>query len=156
MDRRKGITAIIGFVLLAIVVTLVVDSENTESKNADVTEHDYTFSGESEHWTADFEMEGKEVFHEEKEVLQYDSEAQSTFTLTYKGSLDELSSVEKIHFKYQTPGSSMEQTMNFDDLPPDDTTFTERGNTLVRRDEVIEITVEWGDKTEKFTLEAEE
>lgn len=50
----------------------------------------------------------------------------------------------------------MEQTMNFDDLPPDDTTFTERGNTLVRRDEVIEITVEWGDKTEKFTLEAEE
>src|SRR5699024_1556124 len=156
MERRKGITAIVGFVLLAIVVTLAVDSENTESKNKDVMTHDYTFTGESEHWRAVFEVEGEEVFHEEDEVLQREEKAQSEFRLTYKGSLDGLSSVNEMCYEYQTPTGSSETSLIFNETQPDDTVFTNFSDQLVRQSDVIEVTVEWGDSTESFTLEAEE
>ncbi|MFD1361385.1 hypothetical protein [Lentibacillus salinarum] len=156
MDKRKSITAIVSFVLLAIVVTLVVDTENTVSQNGDMIEHDYTFTGASEHWSAVLNVNGKEVFYEEQEVLQRDSEAQSDFTLTYQGPLEDLASVAEMRYTYQTPHSSTEVGLDFTDVSPGDTVFTDTSNNLVRENATIGVTVEWGDHTEKFSLEAAE
>lgn len=156
MGRRKGITAIVGFVLLAIVVTLVVDLENTQSQNKDVIKHDYTFTGESENWSAAFEVEGEEVFYEEEEVMKRDRDVQSEFKLTYKGSLDELSSVKELSYGYKTSKSASEVNRTFEDAPLDEKVFTLTGSTLVREDRTIEIFVEWDDQAETFILEATE
>lgn len=156
MDRRKTITAVAGLALMAIVVTLFVDSETTESQNNDVITHDYTFTGESEHWSAVFDVEGEEVFYEEEEVMKRDSEVHSEFELTYKGSLDELSSVKEISYGYNTPKSASEVNRTFEDAPLDEKVFNETGNTLVREDRTIEVFVEWDDHAETFHLEATE
>ncbi|HLR63248.1 MAG TPA: hypothetical protein VK097_12520 [Lentibacillus sp.] len=153
MNRRKVITAITGLVILVVAVTFVVDTEDPKSQNKDVISHDYTFTGESENWSAVFEVEGKEVFYEEEEVLKLDSNANSAFELMYKGSLEELSSVSRMRYEYVTPNSVMERTTN---SPPNETFFTDRGNDLVRQEAVIKVTVEWDGSTETFTMEAEE
>lgn len=156
LGRKQAITALIGFVLLAVVVTLVVDKEETASKQDDVIEHDYTFKGESKHWTAVFHVDGEEVFYEEEEVTKRDRKVESEFRLTYKGELDELASVKDIRYEYRTPRSSTGRSLRLDDAPLREKVFTDSGNTLVREDEIIEVTVEWGDSTETFTLEAEQ
>ncbi|SFD66192.1 hypothetical protein SAMN05216238_10340 [Lentibacillus persicus] len=154
VNRRKAITALIGFVLLTIVVTLVVDTSETASKNRDIITHDYTFTGESEHWSAVLEVEGEEVFYEEEEVLKHEEKADSKFMLGYKGPLEEFASTSELRYAYKTPTSASETSRQYD-VPPKEKTFTTRSNSLVDEDAVIEVTVEWDDMTEKFTLSSE-
>ncbi|SFA96290.1 hypothetical protein SAMN04488072_104181 [Lentibacillus halodurans] len=156
MDRKKGITALVGLVLLAVTVMLVVDPENTASQNKDITEHDNTFTGESEHWTVEFHVDGKEILYKEDGVWKRDREAQSEFRLTYKGPLEELAAAKEMSYEYKTPNSGTKAEMNFHDVPPKDKVFINHGHKLVREDEIIEVRVQWGGHTEEFTLQSAE
>lgn len=135
-------------------MTFVVDSEQTDSTNRDVITHDYTFVGESEHWSAVFEIEGEEVFYEEEEIRKRDEKVDAKFMLSYKGPLEEFASTKELYYEYKTPTSASGMRRQYDS-PPEEKVFTNRSGSLVREDAVIEVTVEWDENTEKFTLETE-
>ncbi|MFD1040534.1 hypothetical protein ACFQ3N_19335 [Virgibacillus byunsanensis] len=152
MNRKKILLGVAGLVLLIVVSSFVMNAENKED-DKDVTEHNYTYVGESENWTAEFEFEGKETFYEEDGTNKYNAEHNSRFVLTYKGDLSELSALEKIRYGYETPSNATEIGTTFDE-PPSEKIFTinDSGSSIVYEDSVIEATVEWGGEKETFEL----
>ncbi|WP_164667462.1 hypothetical protein [Virgibacillus doumboii] len=146
MNRNKLIIGIIGLVVLA---AAIMFTQHANSR--DVTKYENTFAGESENWSAEMHSKGEEVFYEEDGVLKGDRSAQSEFKLTYKGELSELSEVERFEFGYKAPGSGRSSGMNFDS-PPERKTFTLSGNSLLKEDDVIKVTVTWDGHTEEFVL----
>lgn len=146
MNRNRLIIGIVGLVILLIATTFIMRSENRE-----VIEHDYTFAGESENWKAEYNVDGQEVFFEEDDTLKHDSDSQSEFKLTYKGSLNELSSVKRLEFNFEAPANAGSLGVNFD-KPPEKKVFIHRSNDLVTEDAIIDVKVQWDEKTEEFKL----
>lgn len=118
------------FILLLLLLTLF-----TGCNNGNVVEHDYTFQGESEHWSAEYIVEGKGTFTEKEGKTKYDSEVSSKMTVTYNGSLEEISSIENLKYEYQSSVSGGGE-----------------GVAIENSDELIEVTIQWDGKTEKFEL----
>ncbi|UOQ49829.1 hypothetical protein MUN88_07075 [Gracilibacillus caseinilyticus] len=125
---------------------------------SEVTHHDYTFTGESEHWEAEYVYEGTEKRREEDGVESYSNEMDYEFILTYKGTLEELSPLERLSYSYETTSSGGESTRTFNE-PPSKVTFTKRGgstgSSVMSKDEVIQVTVKWGEAEELFELRNE-
>ncbi|TMN22115.1 hypothetical protein [Lentibacillus cibarius] len=148
MDKKKLITAIIGFVLLIGVTMFAMNLETTASQEKQVDKFNDTFTGESEHWSAQLHVTGEKTYREGKD------DDRAVFKLTYKGPIRELSSVNKLRYQYVMPTSSKEIKMTFD-TPPENRVFTDSSSNLVKQDAMIKVSVQWGDHTETFTLRAE-
>jgi hypothetical protein len=127
--------------------------------------HDYTFKGESEHWLAEYKVNGKGVFKEERETkneftkLTHQSEAKQEFILTYKGSLPELASVKKIEYSYRSSSGGGGSEMNFT-TPPDKKVFISSSSSIngaiEDEDDIIEVTVMWDGMAETFELKSDD
>ncbi|MBP1948988.1 hypothetical protein [Virgibacillus litoralis] len=150
MNRNKLIIGIVGLVILLIATTSVMKSLNKE-----VIEHNYTFVGESENWKAEYRVKGQEVFYEENDTFEYDSESKSQLKLTYKGDLNELSLVRSLEFNYEAPLNGGGKGLEFD-KPPEQKVFTHSSNDLVSEDAVIDVNVQWDENKEEFTLKSKE
>ena len=114
--------------------------------------NEYSFAGESEHWKATYDYEGKETWDKKKGKSTYLNEDSYEFVLTYKGPKKKLASMEKLAYFYQTSGSSGGGTKEFSE-PPTKLKIIDngssKGGTKVNEDEVIHVTVNW-DGTEEI------
>ena len=122
---------------------------------SETTNNDYKFSGESEHWEAEYSYKGTEKWGEKDGTKTYSNEDSYEFVLKYKGSLEELSSLQKLEYSYETNSSSGERTEEFTE-PPSTVTFSSsgasKGGAKVGEDEVIKVNVKWDDFEESFEL----
>lgn len=122
---------------------------------SEITNNDYIFSGESESWEAEFTYNGTEIWKEKNGIKTYTNEDRHRFVLKYKGSLEELSSLQKIEYSYETISSSGKSTEEFME-PPSTLTFSSsggsKGGAKVGEDEVILVNVKWDDLEETLKL----
>ncbi|WP_257008201.1 hypothetical protein [Bacillus sp. FJAT-45350] len=122
---------------------------------SETTTNDYKFSGESEHWEAEYSYKGTEKWGEKDGKQTYSNEDSYEFVLKYKGSLEELSSLQKLEYSYETISSSGKSTEEFTE-PPSTVIFSSsggsKGGAKVDEDEVIKVNVKWDDLEESFEL----
>ena len=119
---------------------------------SETTTIDYKFSGESEHWEAEYSYKGTEKWGEKYEKKTYSNEGGFEFVLKYKGSLEELSSLQKLEYSYETRSGSMKRNEEYSE-PPSTVTFSDLGRGgKVWEDEVIKVNVKWDDFEESFEL----
>lgn len=122
---------------------------------SETTTNDYKFTGESENWEAEYLYKGTEKWGEKDGKKSYSNEDSYEFVLEYKGSLEELSSLQKLEYSYETISSSGKSTEEFTE-PPSTVTFSSsgssKGGAKVSEDEVIIVNVKWDDFEESFEL----
>lgn len=122
---------------------------------SETTHNDYIFSEESEHWEAEYSYKGTEKWGGKNESITYSNEDGYEFVLKYKGSLEELSSLQKLEYSYETNSSGGDSTKEFTE-PPSTVTFSSsgsgKGGAKVREDEVIKVNIKWDDFEESFEL----
>jgi len=120
----------------------------------ETTNNDYTFSGESEHWGAEYAYKGTEKWGGKEGKETYSNEDSYEFRLKYKGSLEELSSLQKLNYSYEANSSRGDSNQEFTE-PPSTVTFSTSGSSngaMVREDTVIKVNVKWDDFEESFEL----
>mgnify|MGYP005750233905 CR=1 FL=1 len=126
-----------------------------ETTTNETTTNDYKFSGESEHWEAEYSYKGTEKWGEKDGKKTYSNEDSYEFVLKYKGSLEELSSLQKLEYSYESISYSGESNVKFTE-PPSTVIFSSsggsKGGLKVGRDEVIKVNVKWDDFEESFEL----
>ena len=122
---------------------------------SETTYNDYIFSGESEHWEAEYTYNGTEKWGGKDGQRTYSNEDDFRFILKYKGSLEELSSLQKLEYSYETNSGHGSGTEEFTE-PPSTGTFSSsgssRGGAKVHEDEVIKVNVKWDDFEESIEL----
>jgi len=122
---------------------------------SETTKNDYKFSGESEHWEAEYSYKGTEKWGEKNGRKTYSNKDSDDFVIKYKGSLEELSSLQKLEFSYETNFSNGGRTEEFKE-PPKTVIFSisgaSKGAAKVGEDEVIKVNVKWDDLEESFEL----
>ncbi|MEK4487884.1 hypothetical protein MHH81_20465 [Psychrobacillus sp. FSL H8-0484] len=122
---------------------------------SETTNNDYKFSGESEKWEAEYFYKGTEKWGEKDGTKTYSNQDNYEFVLKYKGSLEELSSIQKLEYSYETNHSGGKKTEQFTE-PPQTVIFStsgaSKGGAKVSEDEVIKVNVKWNDFEESFEL----
>ncbi|TQR19413.1 hypothetical protein [Psychrobacillus vulpis] len=122
---------------------------------AEITHNEYTFNGESEHWEAEYSYKGTETWGEDDGTKTYSNEDSYEFVLKYKGSLEDLSSIQKLEYCYRTNSNGGQRTEEFTE-PPTTLIFTSRGaskgGAKVSEDEVIQVNIKWDDLEESILL----
>ncbi|WP_216831486.1 hypothetical protein [Alkalihalobacterium elongatum] len=122
--------------------------------NEEVTNYEYTFIGEGEFWEAEYIYKGAEIWGEEEGVTTYSNEANEDFRITYKGSPEDIQTIENLEFSYDARASGGSRSREFDE-PPNDITFSTSGRSTgakVQEDEVIKVNVKWDDFEDSFEL----
>ena len=122
---------------------------------SETTFNEYKFSGESEHWEAEYLYKGIEKWDKKDGKHTYSNEDGFEFVLKYKGSLKELSLFQSLEYSYVTKSSSGKNTEVFTE-PPSTVRFSTSGNkkggAKVNKDEIIKVHVKWDDFEESFEL----
>ena len=122
---------------------------------SETTTNDYKFRGESENWQAEYAYTGTEKWGEKNGVKTYTNKDTFEFVLIYKGSVEELSALQKLEYSYETISSSGEAILEFTE-PPTTVKFSSSGGATggakVADDEVIKVKVKWDDYEETFEL----
>jgi hypothetical protein len=124
----------------------------------EVTNYQYTFIGEGEFWTAEYLYEGTEIWGEEEGITTYSNEDSYLFRITYKGSTEDIQSMEKLEYSYDTSAGGASIVREFYE-PPNDITFTMSGGSIgakVQEEEIIQVNVKWHDFEESFELTNQE
>jgi hypothetical protein len=128
----------------------------TGCSNKDVIEHDYTYKGESELWTAEYKVNGTGTFTKKDGTLEYDSDVDTILTVTYKKALSELSSVKNLEISYETSAGGGKLNENFDDIPPNKKTYTLKsgrsGGAIENKDEIIKVNISIDGKSQTLEL----
>lgn len=123
---------------------------------SETTHNNYKFTGESDHWEAQYAYDRTEKWGEKEGSKTFSSEDSYEFNLKYKGSLEELSSLQTLEYSYETISSSGKTTEEFTE-PPTTVIFKSQGSSKgaakVSEDEVIKVTVKWDDLEETILLE---
>ncbi|MDT8862600.1 hypothetical protein N0O92_20580 [Alkalihalobacillus sp. MEB130] len=137
-------------ILTILFVMIVLTACSGEEKH-----YDYTYNGEGEYWEAEFSFRGTEIWEEKDGRTNYANENSDEFVLTYKGSLNDLSSLESLEYYYETSAGGAGGTREFNE-PPTEVTFKSIGSTengaKVSENEVITVNVKWNDYEESFEL----
>ena len=105
-------------------------------------------------------MSGTEIWGKEDGSVTYTNLDHDEFSLTYKGTLDELITLETLEFSYETSsGREAAVTKEFD-VPPTEITFKIEGKngtgSKVYEDDVIIVNVNWDSNKETFELNVTE
>ncbi|MGE7925914.1 hypothetical protein ACQKND_22400 [Viridibacillus arvi] len=139
--------------IMTLLFTIMLLTACSETMNNDFNH--YKFSGESEHWEAEYSYKVTEKWGEKNGTKTYSIEDGHEFVLKYKGSLEELSSLQKLKYSYETISSSGKRTEEFTE-PPSTVKFSSsggsKGGAKVGEDEVIKVNVKWDDFEESFEL----
>ncbi|MFJ5748511.1 hypothetical protein ACIP97_07875 [Peribacillus frigoritolerans] len=90
--------------------TTNLETTKKDTKSEEMTEHNYQFTGESEHWEAVYFYEGTELWGEKNEQTTHSSKDSYELVLKYKGALKELSSMKNLEYTYETTTSSGTKT----------------------------------------------
>jgi hypothetical protein len=111
----------------------------------DVVKHNYKYTGENELWSAEYKVNSTGIFTEKHRKVDYESNSDTTLTVTYKKDLSELSSVKGIEISYKSSVKGGEITKEFSDAPPDEKSYTikssSKGAAIERKDEVIKVDI---------------
>ncbi|MGG0414285.1 hypothetical protein [Peribacillus simplex] len=139
------------FTMLFIIMVLTACGTNASNKdynaetskeenNAETTEHNYQFIGESEHWEAVYSYKATEIWGRNGKQTTHSSKDNYVLTLKYKGSLEELSSMKNLEYSYETTISSGNKREAYPD-PSCEKVFKTSGSSvngaMVGKDEVI-------------------
>ncbi|WP_260398259.1 hypothetical protein [Peribacillus simplex] len=152
------------FTVLFLMMVLIAcsDTTNKDAKSettkkdtsSEATEHNYHI-GESEHWEAVYSYIGTELWGEDDGQTTHSSKDNYKLVLTYKGSLEELSSIKNLEYTYETTTSSGSKTEAYTE-PPSEKVFTIGGGSengaIVGEGEVIKVNVKWDGFEESFEL----
>ncbi|WP_151734877.1 hypothetical protein [Paenibacillus tengchongensis] len=114
--------------------------------------YNYTFTGESESWSAEYIQKASEKPAKQDGKDAYYEPTQSyTFELKYKGDPGDLENIKQFKYGYKTTGTS---TILTQDGPPAAGQLESKGNgeIILREDAVISVDVEWDGKSEQFEL----
>ncbi|GKV70429.1 hypothetical protein NCCP2716_29270 [Sporosarcina sp. NCCP-2716] len=118
--------------------------------------NNHIFTGESEHWEAEYTYNGIENWGEKDEQKTDSNAYHFRFVLKYKGSLEELSSLQKIEYSYETNGDYGSDTEEFAQ-PLVSGIFALSGSSESREkvleDAVIKVNVRWDGFEESFVLQ---
>ncbi|WP_458353592.1 hypothetical protein [Peribacillus frigoritolerans] len=135
--------------------TTNLETTKNDTNSEEKTEHNYQFTGESEHWEAVYSYEGTELWGENDGQTTHSSKDNYKLVLTYKGSLEELSSMKNLEYTYETTTSSGSKTEAYTE-PPSEKVFTIGGGSengaIVGEGEVIQVNVKWDGFEESFEL----
>lgn len=82
--------------------------------NNDGMKHNYTYKGENNFWTAEYKVDATDAFHKKGSKDSSESRSNTTFTITYKKNLSELSSIKHMEISYESSVNSQKITNNFD------------------------------------------
>ena len=139
--------------IIAILFTLMLLTACTETINKD-----YKFTGESEHWEAEYIYRATEKWGSKGETTTYSNSDRQNFVLRYKGSLKELASMKKLEYSYETTVGGGSSTKSFDE-PTDSLTFKSSGGSSggasISEVEVIQVTVKKDGIEESFEMKIE-
>lgn len=117
-------------------------------------QYHYTFKGEGEYWEAEYVVKGTETWRKKYGITKYSNEDHDELLLTYKGTLEDLSSIESLEYAYETSAGGGGRFMEFDE-PPTNITFKSEGGgsgAKIRKDEIIQLYVKWDSHEEIFEL----
>ncbi|MCR8868607.1 hypothetical protein [Peribacillus frigoritolerans] len=135
--------------------TTNMETTKKDTNSEEMTEHNYQFTGESEHWEAVYYYEGTELLGEKNEQTTHSSKDSYELVLKYKGALKELSSMKNLEYTYETTTSSGTKTEAYKE-PPSEKVFTIRGGSengaLIGEGEVMKVNVKWDGSEESFQL----
>lgn len=134
--------------LLPGVMLMLLTSCNTET-----THFNYTFTGESETWSAVYEQQASQKLTIQKDrVKNAETTNIHSFQLQYKGKQTDLGEIKQLTYKYEGTSGSGSQTME-GPVPVALLKMSGIGNGAVEsEDSVIKVTVEWDGKSEQFEL----
>ena len=129
----------------------------TACSNKEVIKHNYIYKGENELWTAEYKMNGTGTFTEKSDKTAYESESNTTFTITYKNNISELSSVKHLEISYESTAGGGNLTSNFDNNNPlNQKTYIlkggGRGTSIERKDETIKVNITLDGKIQTIEL----
>ena len=125
----------------------------TAGCNADAVSYDYTYSGQSEHWTGEYHLKGSYRFTQGSDDTHFDSGSDGLLTVSYKGDIAELSSVKNYTIAYECISGGGKMT---EEGAPDKRvfTFTKRNDGgVVDGTETITVSVTLDGQTETFKLQ---
>ncbi|ADC52195.1 hypothetical protein BpOF4_20999 (plasmid) [Alkalihalophilus pseudofirmus OF4] len=133
-----------------IVITVLL----TACSNEEVVNDRYTFIGEGAYWEAEYVFESEETQKEKNGRTTYSTINSDVFTLSYKGDVEEMQTIEKIEYNYKTSAGEGSGSREFDEPPTD---ITLRSNSSdngakVYEDEIIPVIVKWDGLEETFEL----
>ncbi|MCK0470661.1 hypothetical protein [Halalkalibacter sp. APA_J-10(15)] len=122
--------------------------------NEEVMKNKYSFTGEGQYWNAEYIYEGTELWKEEDNRTSYSHESNDTFVLTFKGSLEEMQSIKRVDYSYETTTGGGGGSHEFDESPNEITLKSGSGGTgaTIKENEIISVTVKWNDLEESFEL----
>ena len=109
--------------IMTLLFTIMILSACSET-----THYAYKFTGESEHWEAEYAYEGTEKWGEKDGQRTYSNEDSHKFILKYKGPIEELASLQRITYSYETNSRSESITEEFTE-PPTTGIFTLLGGS---------------------------
>ncbi|WP_368505160.1 hypothetical protein AB3N04_05815 [Alkalihalophilus sp. As8PL] len=126
----------------------------TACSNESVVNDKFTFIGEGEYWEAEYVFESEETQKEKDGRTTFSTINSDAFTLSYKGNVEDIQTIEKVEYNYKTSAGEGSGSREFDE-PPTDITFKSNSSdngAKVYKDEVIPVIVSWGDFEESFEL----
>lgn len=142
-------------ITILIFMTIVI---LTACSDEEVTNNKYTFIGEGEFWEAEYVYEGTETRDKEDGRTTYSNKYRDVFRLIYKGSTEDIQSIEKLEYSFDTSTGGGSSIREFDE-PLNDITFTISGGgtgAKVKKDEIIKVNVKWDYLEESFELTNQE
>ncbi|UQZ36215.1 hypothetical protein C2I18_23445 [Paenibacillus sp. PK3_47] len=142
--------------LPGIVLLILTACSNTETQTI---RHDYTFTGESETWSAEYIQTAWEKYiipEDEDKRVEYETSKKYNFELRYKGEQSDLEDIKQLHYKYEGRGGS--GSMNMEGPIPAELLKSGASGTgtMLKEDSIIKVNVDWDGKSEQFELRVKE
>jgi hypothetical protein len=145
--------------LISLIIILIV-LVTTGCSKKDIVKHNYTFKGENESWTAEYNIDGTETFIKDDDITHVESECQKEFSITYKNNISELSSIKNIEISYKSSISGGEIVEDYNDGTQPEKTYkiqsSSTGGAIESPDDTIEVTVNIDGNIEVFELKNEQ
>ena len=143
------------YIVFCVVLVLALMAGCSKKESVEKTYH-HTFKGESEHWTATYEVKGNGGLFERQKGTKVTSTRE--LTVTYKGDAKELSTLKELEYGYLSSESKGHKTVTFDQ-PVTKKSFTLKNPQDVEMesaDETVSVIIKWGGKEEKVDVKTEQ
>lgn len=144
---------LIGILIITILFILVGCSKD------EITKHDYTYKGENDLWTAEYNVKGQSGFIKKGDRQIHTSDSNSKLTVTYKKDLADLPLVKNFNISYKSSVHDMTNTTKFDkNTALDKKTFiiedTSKDSPIEKKDETIKVTIDIDGNTQTLDLKS--
>ena len=138
--------------VLTVLFTLIILTACSHKKTDNYA---YTLKGESEHWESEYFVEGRDVWKEKNNRTTFSSDHNHTFTIIYKGPLEELSTLKNLEYAFEAAAHNGGGSQEFDEPPISKILVSHRGGgggARVQEDGVIQVTIKWDTFEESIEL----